>query len=110
MIGLIETTVPKERREHLWNALERIESFHPTEPYWYLPVIGVDSTHQRKGYGSALMRHVLAECDREGTLAYLESSNPENISLYARHGFGILGMVQTGTMPPIILMVREPRP
>ncbi len=55
------------------------------------------------------MQHALARCDQEGALAYLESSNPENISLYARHGFEILGMIQVGTMPPIIPMLRKPQ-
>jgi GNAT superfamily N-acetyltransferase len=109
LIELIQTTVPEERQEHLWEIFEQVEGYHPTEPYWYLPVIGADPTNQRKGSGSALMQHVLAKCDQEGTPAYLESSNPENISLYARYGFEILGMMQVGTMPPIIPMVRKPR-
>jgi len=108
-VELIQNTVSEERQEHLWLVLEQLESYHPTEPYWYLPVIGADPTHQRKGSGSALMQHALARCDREGALAYLESSNPENISLYARHGFEILGMIQVGTMPPIIPMLRKPQ-
>lgn len=109
LIELIETTVSGDRQEHLWAVLEQIESYHPAEPYWYLPLIGVDPTHQRKGYGSSLMKQVLARCDQEGTLAYLESSNPENISLYARHGFEILGLIQVGTMPPIVPMLRKPQ-
>ncbi|WP_409348450.1 GNAT family N-acetyltransferase [Natronorarus salvus] len=108
-VELIQNTVSEERQEHLWLVLEQLESYHPTEPYWYLPVIGADPTHQRKGSGSALMQHALARCDQEGALAYLESSNPENISLYARHGFEILGMIQVGTMPPIIPMLRKPQ-
>lgn len=109
LIELIRTSVSEDRQEHLWSVLEQIESYHPAEPYWYLPLIGVDPTQQRKGYGSSLMKRVLARCDQEGTFAYLESSNPENISLYARHGFEILGMIQVGTMPPIVPMLRKPQ-
>ena len=109
LIKLIQNTVPEERQEHLFSVFEQLESYHPTEPYWYLPLIGADPTHQRKGSGSALMKHVLARCDQEGSLAYLESSNPENISLYARYGFEILGMIQVGTMPPLIPMLRKPQ-
>ena len=43
------------------------------------------------GYGSMLMKDVLAQCDREKKLAYLESSNPRNLSLYIRHGFELIG-------------------
>lgn len=109
LIELIQDTVPEDRQEHMFSVFEQIESYHPTEPYWYLPLIGADPTHQRKGAGSALMKHALDRCDREGTLAYLESSNPENISLYVRYGFEILGVIQVGTMPPLIPMLRKPQ-
>jgi hypothetical protein len=94
--------VPEERQEYFWEIFEQVEEYHPTEPYWYLPVIGADPTHQRKGSGSALMQHVLAKCDHEGTLVYLESSNPENILLYARYGFKILSITQGGGSNPLI--------
>ena len=55
------------------------------------------------------MRQALAACDRDGTAAYLESTNPENISLYQRHGFEVLGRIQVGASPPIFPMLRPPR-
>lgn len=55
------------------------------------------------------MKHALDTCDRAGEIAYLESSNPLNISLYARHGFKIVGMIQEDTMPPLVPMVRYPQ-
>jgi hypothetical protein len=42
-------------------------------------------------------------------LAYLESSNPRNITLYKRHGFELLGTIQIGTSPSIAPMLRRPR-
>lgn len=88
---------------------EQMGRYHPQEPHWYLPFIGVDPFHQGKGYGSALMQNALIPCDRGQTLAYLESSNPKNISLYERHGFELLGTIQVGTSPPIFPMLRTPR-
>ena len=32
--------------------------------------------------------------------AYLESSNPKNMSLYERHGFESMGRIQIGDSPP----------
>jgi ribosomal protein S18 acetylase RimI-like enzyme len=69
----------------------------------------VDPTRQGKGYGSALLEHALALCDRDGKLAYLESSNPANIPLYERHGFEVAGTIQAGSSPPFWPMVRKPR-
>jgi ribosomal protein S18 acetylase RimI-like enzyme len=84
-------------------------SYHPEEPHWYLPLIGVDPLHQGRGCGSALMRHALLVCDRDKTLAYLESSNSRNIPLYERHGFESLGTIQVGTSPQVFPMLRKPR-
>jgi len=42
-------------------------------------------------------------------LAYLESTNPANLSLYQRHGFEFIGNIQAGTSPPLFPMIREPR-
>ncbi len=83
--------------------------FHPKEPHWYLPLIGVDPTRQNKGYGAMLMQYALEVCDRDGLPAYLESSNPRNITLYQRHGFEIVGTIQAGSSPPLFPMRREPR-
>lgn len=108
-VTLLQNSLSEERQEQAGSILEQLDSYHPTEPFWHLPTIGADPTQQRKGYGSALMKHALETCDREGKIAYLESSNPLNISLYVRHGFEILGVIRDGTMPPLIPMVRHPQ-
>ena len=90
-------------------VFEQMGRYHPREPHWYLPFIGIDPTKQGKGYGGALIKHALIPCDRDHTLAYLESSNPKNIPLYQRHGFKLLGTIQVGTSPPIFPMLRTPR-
>ncbi|WP_332683671.1 GNAT family N-acetyltransferase [Bosea sp. (in: a-proteobacteria)] len=89
---------------------ESMARYHPTDPHWYLPLIGADPTRQGQGIGSALMHHALARCDRAGAAAYLESSNPRNIPLYQRHGFEILGTIQIGSSPVLTPMLRPPRP
>jgi ribosomal protein S18 acetylase RimI-like enzyme len=90
-------------------VLEQMASYHPSEPHWYLPLIGVDPTRQGSGYGSALLQHAATLCDRDGRLAYLESSNPANVPLYERHGFEVVGTIQAGSSPPFWAMVRKPR-
>jgi GNAT superfamily N-acetyltransferase len=88
---------------------ERMAAYHPSEPHWYLPLIGVDPTRQGKGLGDALMAHALERCDRDGAPAYLESTNPRNVSLYRRHGFEALGTIQVGSSPPMTPMLRPAR-
>jgi hypothetical protein len=55
------------------------------------------------------MRPVLRRCDEERMPAYLESTNPRNLSLYLRHGFEILGTIRVGEAPPVVPMLRPPR-
>lgn len=105
---LLGWTVSAELQEAMFAVFERMAGHHPREPHWYLPLIGVEPMVQGRGYGAALLRPVLEVCDRAGTLAYLESSNPRNIPLYQRHGFEVLATVQVGDSPPISPMLRKP--
>jgi ribosomal protein S18 acetylase RimI-like enzyme len=87
----------------------QMESHHPEEPHWYLPLIGIDPAHQGKGLGGALLKHATDLFDRDGALAYLESSNIRNVALYQRHGFEVIGRIQAGGSPVITPMLRKPR-
>jgi GNAT superfamily N-acetyltransferase len=105
----IEATLPVDRRAEIAAVLEELASYHPSEPHWYLPLIGVDPAYQRKGYGTVLIDDTLRRCDRDHVAAYLESTNPANIPLYQRHGFTLLGTVQAGSSPPLFPMLRPAR-
>lgn len=109
MDALIEETVSRDGNDDLFAALGGMGKFHLEAPHWYLLAIGVDPHHQSEGLGSLLMKHALVQCDADGTLAYLESSNPRNVPFYLRHGFEVMQVVQVGTSPTFTLMVREPR-
>lgn len=52
------------------------------------------------------MKKALLRCDEEGLPAYLESSNPRNIRLYQRHGFEVMGEIQSGNSPVVTPMFR----
>ena len=107
--SVIFGTVEKSKHPTVGAVLERMDELHPEEPHWYLAIVGVDSAHQGKGLGAQLMRSALARCDEEGLIAYLESSNPANISLYERHGFRIVDEIQIDDAPPIVPMLRPAR-
>ena len=109
LIALLERTVSEQIQKDFFPVLEQMGRFHPSEPHWYLPFVGVDPSQQGKGFGSALLQHILIQVDRDNMLAYLESSNPRNIPLYKRHGFELLGSIQIGTSPSIAPMLRKPK-
>ena len=106
---LLAETVPSRIREDVFAVFEQMGNFHPQEPHWYLPMIGVDVPFQGRGYGSELLRYALATCDCDRTPAYLESSNPKNVPLYQRHGFELLGTIQAGSSPQMFPMLRKPQ-
>lgn len=84
--------------------------YHPhDEDCWYLAMIGVDPAYQGQGVGAQLMKHVLQGIDERSELAYLESSNPQNISLYQRHGFEVMGTIEVGNSPKMYPMLRPRR-
>ena len=109
LAALSEAHSPKDQLDSMMQVFEQMGSYHPAEPCWYLPLIGVDPARQGRGYGSALLRHALPLADRDGLPAYLESSNPRNIPLYERHGFVAMGAIQSGSSPTIVPMLRQPR-
>jgi ribosomal protein S18 acetylase RimI-like enzyme len=91
-------------------GLNAVEKKHPYEPHWYLLAVGVDPDQQGRGIGTQLMRPGLERCDREGTPAYLESSNERNVPLYERNGFKVTEVFQVPNGgPKIWLMWRDPQ-
>jgi ribosomal protein S18 acetylase RimI-like enzyme len=101
--------VPAADQQEVFGFMDQMGAFHPAESHWYLPLIGVDTTKQGRGYGSVLLRHALERCDRDGLPAYLEATSPLNKPLYQRHGFEEVGVIQAGSSPPMWPMQRKPR-
>ena len=105
---LFEQNMTEPRLGELLSLFEQMANFHPEEPHWYLPLMGVDPRLQGQGYGSELLRHGLVACDLDQKLAYLEATSPASRSLYERHGFRVMGEIRSGESPPMFPMLREP--
>ena len=107
LLALDNETLPEEKRIEIYNAEVELEQYQPRDPHWYLPLAAVDPSCHSQGVGSALLNFALAKCDEKGSMAYLESSNPRNITLYERHGFELLGEVKITGGPSYFPMARK---
>jgi GNAT superfamily N-acetyltransferase len=105
----LQASVDPSRIDDLFAVFDQMDAAHPTNRLWYLPWFGVDIALHGQGLGSELMRACLEIVDRDHLPAYLDSTNPRNISFYQRHGFSVTGEWRSGTCPPIVSMLRDAR-
>jgi ribosomal protein S18 acetylase RimI-like enzyme len=67
--------------------LDQFEKNHPSEPHYYLSLLGTHTERRGAGLGMNLLRECLARIDALGGASYLESSNPVNNERYRSVGF-----------------------
>jgi GNAT superfamily N-acetyltransferase len=108
LMAAVQAVLP-ERLEDLMAVAEQITGHKPKEPFWYLPLIGIDPRWQGRGFGGLLLKASLERCDRDDVPAYLEASSRRSVPLYQQHGFEVCGRVQAGSSPEIYPMIRPPR-
>lgn len=106
---IVANDLPENIRDDAASVFEAMDEHHPSEPHCYLPLIGVDPSARGRGHGASLLVEALDRCDREAIAVYLDSTNPRNIPLYQRHGFELLGTIETGTAPSVSPMLRTAR-
>lgn len=63
----------------------------PWERHWHLGPVSVNSGQQVMGVGSQMLRAFCVLVDTAGDAAYLETDKPENVRLYRRFDFEVVG-------------------
>ena len=109
LIPWFKKTVAADKLDRLFSLFEQMDRYHPVEPCRHLAFIAVDPARQGKGLGAALLEEGLRQCDRDGIPAYLESTNPANLSLYRRYGFEQIGLIEAEGAPSLFPMLRPVR-
>ena len=107
-IGETFKDLPSNSQKDIFQYFNAFEENKPKDA-WYLEYLGVDPSRHSLGLGSQLLKSSLAKIDDLHEPAYLESSNPRNVSLYERHGFEAITKFQFGAGPLIHTMYREAR-
>lgn len=74
---------------------------------WELATIGVVPSRWGQGVATSLLSDGLRRLDAEGATTVLETSDPRNVTLYARHGFTVEA---TTSIPsgPVVHTMRRP--
>jgi len=89
--------------------LAAVERRHPKEPHWYLALLGTDPAATGRGLATALLAPVLARCDENGDVAYLETQKEANVAWYARAGFTLSHEIELDGTPKVWCLRRDPR-
>lgn len=85
-----------------------MEERHIREPHFYVRIVGVRATRQRRGLGTALMQPTLRQADSAGVPAYIEASTLRSAALYERLGFRHLDVFQLPDGGPQAWLMRRP--
>lgn len=90
-------------------SLGVVESARPPEPRWLLTLLGTLPEQRRRGLASSVLAPALARCDSEHATAVCETSRPDNLRFYARHGFTVTSeRTLEPSGPPSWTLVRAP--
>lgn len=109
MVGILAAAARSTFR--LLRFTAGVAKAHPSQPYWYLEMVGVAPGAQGLGIGTRLLEPVLALADEAGQLCYLETDGERNVVWYQGLGFEVrsAGISFSPGGPPNWTMLRYPR-
>jgi GNAT superfamily N-acetyltransferase len=109
MNAIMQASIPEDRADLLGEFVAQQARDPPGLPSLVPTADRFDPVQQGRGVGSRLLQRSLAECDREGYPAYLESTSESSRKLYERHGFETVAEIRVEGSPPMWPMLRQPR-
>lgn|SRR5262249_54657961 len=71
----------------------------PTQPHVHLGPLAVEPSLQGQGIGSRILAEHCRRLDEEGQIGYLETDKAENVVLYERFGFRVVGVAEIIGVP-----------
>jgi ribosomal protein S18 acetylase RimI-like enzyme len=86
-VTLLEHTLGSERAADATAGMAATAAHVPSVPHDTLHSIAIHARRQGQGLGTGLLQPLLADCDRRGRPAHLDSSNQRNVAFYRRLGF-----------------------
>jgi GNAT superfamily N-acetyltransferase len=89
LMNLRHRSPPEGKREAYFSYVTGVRERLMPGRYWYLQMVGVAPALQGRGYGSRLLKPLLARAEQESLPVYLETQLESNVQLYERYGFNI---------------------
>jgi GNAT superfamily N-acetyltransferase len=80
-----------------------------SDPHWYLLLLAVEPSLQRRGGGSLLLEPVIEQADRARVPCYLETTRERTLWFYQKHGFELVRETTAPDLPTVWHMVRMPQ-
>ncbi|MFJ9968859.1 GNAT family N-acetyltransferase [Streptomyces avermitilis] len=107
--NLLVQVAGSEVAKAILKIYDQLEAALPSEPCFYLTLLGTHARHRGKGLGMGLLAESLTRIDTLGAPAYLESSNPANITRYESVGFTARDEITMDTGHVVTTMWRPAR-
>lgn len=86
----------------------KVEDSHPKEPHVYVQFIGTDSASRGSGLAYAYLQHAIQFADECSRPIYAETSNPNNLPIWAKAGLVEDGVLEFGEGAPSIWQMKRP--
>jgi hypothetical protein len=85
-----------------------MEDAHPREPHIYAQFVGIDQTARGSGLATAFLQHVVQIADASSRPIYAETSNPDNLPIWAKGGLRECGTIDLGEGVPRVWQLWRP--
>jgi ribosomal protein S18 acetylase RimI-like enzyme len=73
---ILDESLPRDVMADVNAMFGEMAAYHPRNPHWYLPTIGIEPHLHRKGLGSALLTQALSRCARSTCRPIWNPANP----------------------------------
>jgi hypothetical protein len=85
----------------------KVEHAHPPEPHIYVQFIGIDPASRGSGLAYAYLQHAIQIADACSRPIYAETSNSDNLPIWAKAGLIDSGVLDFGDGAPKIWQLRR---
>jgi GNAT superfamily N-acetyltransferase len=92
----------------IFRFFSKVEGSYPKEPHVYVQFIGTDPGSRGSGLAYAYLQHAIQFADVNSRPIYAETSNPDNLPIWAKAGLVEDGILEFGDGAPTVWQMKRP--